>query len=47
MRRFILLAAIAYGIWPLDVIPDVAPPATYADDAVVIVAAIANLLRKK
>lgn len=45
MRRFILLAAIAYGIWPLDVIPDVAPGVGWVDDGIVIGAAIVNLLR--
>ena len=45
MKAIILLAAIAYGVWPLDLIPDVAPGIGWMDDAVVIAAAIANLLR--
>lgn len=49
MKAFIWLAAIAYGISPVDFVPDVAPPVTYADDAVVLIGAaiINNWLRKR
>lgn len=47
MKILILCAAIAYGIWPGDLLPDIAPPLTYADDAVIVGAAVINLLRSK
>lgn len=49
MKTLIWFAAVAYGVSPVDFVPDVAPPATYADDVVVLIgAAIINkLLRKR
>jgi len=46
MKIIIFLAAIAYGVWPLDVIPDVAPGIGWVDDAVVLGIAIWNFLSK-
>jgi uncharacterized membrane protein YkvA (DUF1232 family) len=41
MKRLILvIAAILYILWPLDLIPDVVPIAGWADDLVVLLLAL-------
>lgn len=41
--KFILLAALAYFIMPIDALPDVLPIVGFTDDAAVIAAAIASV----
>lgn len=41
MKRLILvIAAVLYILWPLDLIPDVVPIAGWADDLVVLLLAL-------
>ena len=51
MKRLILvIAAVLYILWPLDLIPDVVPIAGWADDLVVLLLALnqaRGLLRGK
>ena len=51
MKRLILvIAAVLYILWPLDLIPDVVPIAGWADDIVVLLLALnqaRGLLRGK
>jgi len=35
-----LMVMIGYGIWPLDLLPDVFPPLTYIDDLLVVPAVL-------
>ena len=37
MRILYLIAGLIYDISPVDLMPDIAPPITYADDAVVTI----------
>lgn len=41
--KFILLAALAYFVMPIDALPDVLPILGFTDDAAVIAAAIATV----
>lgn len=47
MRLAYLAIAVIYGISPVDLIPDIAPPVTYADDAVVGIVMMILALRRK
>lgn len=48
MKRILYLAfAVIYGICPVDLIPDIAPPVTYADDAIVGIVMLILALRRK
>ena len=39
--------ALAYGISPLDILPDIVPPITWIDDVVILVMAIRYCLANK
>jgi uncharacterized membrane protein YkvA (DUF1232 family) len=41
--RFILIAAVAYFVLPIDTIPDIVPLLGFTDDAAVLTAAIASV----
>ncbi len=41
--KFILLAALAYFVMPVDAIPDILPVLGFSDDAAVVAAAIASV----
>jgi len=45
-KWWILGFALIYFISPLDFVPDVLPPLTYIDDAIVILLAGSNAFRK-